>query len=94
MEEPTNKELMHYIKDIRAKIEQITEKDLPEINSRVMATNGSVAEVKAWKERATGGMYVVLIVVIPLLAWGLYQISQIGDKIRAEFSRYDVTVTK
>lgn len=81
-EDPTNRELMHYIVDIKDKVGQIKEKDLPEINERVKTTNGSVAEIKAWKERWTGASYVILLVVIPLLSWALYQIVHVDEKVR------------
>ncbi len=86
IEEPTNKELMHYISDIRDKLSGIKEKDLPEINSRVKTTNGSVAEIMKWKERWTGAGYVILLIVVPLLSWALYQIVTVDDRIKAGIS--------
>ena len=85
MEEPTNKELLHFIKDIQTKVADIKEKDLPEINGRLKITNGSVADVKAWKERVTGAVWtmgiVCTLVVIPLLTWAFITISNIPENI-------------
>lgn len=79
--EITNKDLMYHIEDIKDKVTTITTKDLPEINARVKTTNGSVADIKAWKERMTGAGFVILLVVIPIMSWALYQIVALNNKI-------------
>lgn len=89
MTNPTNKDLMHYIKDINEKIGDIQTKDLPEINARVKTTNGSVADIKAWKERVTGAIMMAIIVLVPLLTWGLYQIAHLDEKIQKVLSAYE-----
>lgn len=84
-EEPSNQDLLHYIKDVQGKVADIKEKDLPEINSRVKVTNGSVAEIVKWKERVTGASWAIgicfTVIVIPLLTWAFITISKIPDKI-------------
>lgn len=81
MEDPTNREIMYEINDIQKKVEDINTKALPEIKGMVKLTNGSVAEVVKWKERMTGGAYVVLIVVVPIMSWALYKLSTLDHTI-------------
>ena len=54
---------------------------LGRIENQTTKTNGSVADIQRWKERMMGALYVTLIVVMPLLSWGLYQITQIPEKV-------------
>lgn len=81
MEDPTNREIMYEINDIQKKVEDINTKSLPEIKGMVKYTNGSVAEVIKWKERMTGGAYVVLIVVVPIMSWALYKLANLDHTI-------------
>lgn len=85
MEQPSNQDLMHFVTDIRDDVSDIKEHVLPEINSRVKTTNGSVADIKAWKERVTGAAWafgiLFTLVVIPLLTWAFVTVSRISDKI-------------
>lgn len=87
-QDPTNQDLMHFITDIRDDIKDIKEKDLPEINGRVKVTNGSVADIRAWKERITGAGWAlaltVTFIVIPLLTWAFISISKIPDNIHKQ----------
>lgn len=91
--EPTNGELMHFINDIGKDMKDIKEIHLPEIKSNQRITNGTVADVKAWRERMIGAGYVAIafmtIVVVPLLGWGLYQIAHFDDKIKEALSQYE-----
>lgn len=90
MEDPTNNELLHYIKDIQGKVAEIKEKDLPEINGRVKTTNGSVADIKAWKERLTGAFWAMgvgmTVIVVPLLTWAFVTVAKIDDNINKGIS--------
>lgn len=88
---------MHYIVDIRDTVKEIKEKDLPEINGRAKVTNGSVAEIKAWRERLTGASWAMgvmfTVILIPLLTWAFVTISKIDDNInkgiQTALSNYD-----
>lgn len=87
-QDPTNQDLMHFITDIRDDLRDIKEKDLPEINSRVKVTNGSVADIRSWKERITGAGWAlgltITFIVIPLLTWAFISVSKIPDKIHEQ----------
>lgn len=78
-DQPTNRELMHFIKDIRD--------DVSEIKTQTQKTNGSVADLKKWKEQVIGGMKVFSIAVLPIVAWALWQISQLDSKVEAGAQR-------
>lgn len=84
-EQPSNQDLMHFITDIRDDVSDMKENVLPEISGRVKITNGSVADIKAWKERVTGAGWAFGLcfglVIIPLLTWAFITISRIPDKI-------------
>lgn len=74
IEEPTNRELMHFIKDIK--------ENVSDIKFQTTTTNGKVAEIQKWKERMMGGIYVIMIILLPILSWALYQISTIDQKVQ------------
>lgn len=59
MSEPTNKELMHYIKDIQDKSEQTL--------AQVKYTNGRVGKLERWQSFIQGGLAVLTILVVPIL---------------------------
>lgn len=84
----SNRELEHYFKDFGDTLKRI--------ENQTTATNGKVADIQRWRERTTGAAGVVLIVVVPLLAWGLYKVANIKDEIQrgvsAELSKYDVLI--
>lgn len=99
-EEPSNQDLMHFISDIRDDVSDIKEHVLPEINGRVKVTNGTVADIKAWKERVTGASWAfgltLTFIVIPLLTWAFISISKIPDRInlgiKDALSAYNIEV--
>lgn len=84
-QDPTNQDLMYFITDIRDDVRDIKDKDLPEINGRVKITNGSVADIRAWKERVTGAGWALAVcftfVIIPLVTWAFIKVSHIPDEI-------------
>lgn len=59
MEEPTNKELMHYIKDIRQTVSDIKE--------QTIKTNGRVSSLEVWKGVMIGGLAVITVMIVPLI---------------------------
>lgn len=89
-EEVTNKDLHYILQEVQRDVKDINEKYLPEINGRAKTTNGSVAEIMRWKERMTGAGTVILIVVLPLLTWALYQISTWDSKLQQALSVYEL----
>lgn len=52
------------------------------VDKKIDWTNGKIARVQAWKEQVVGAGKVILIIVLPLMSWALYQISQIDTKIQ------------
>lgn len=71
---------------------------LERIESQTMTTNEKVTAIQKWREQMSGGIKVVLIVVVPLLSWALYQVSNIDHKVQtgisAELSKYDIEIQK
>jgi hypothetical protein len=71
---------------------------LSRIEIQTKETNGKVAEIQRWRERMTGAGYITLLVVLPLMSWALYQVTQINDKVRVgvreALSSYEVQVNK
>ena len=64
MDEPTNKELAHYLKDIQ--------NDVKEIAIQVKQTNGRVSSLEMWRNFITGGLTVLTILVVPVLLYFIY----------------------
>lgn len=60
---------------------------LGRIETQTIKTNGSVAEIKAWKERTKGAMWAsglfISIIVIPILSWSIYTLVNIAGKINS-----------
>lgn len=78
--------------------EHLTEQDkvLVRIEAQTTKTNGSVASLQKWKERSMGALTIVIVVVIPILAWSLIQLAGINDKVRLgvrdELSNYNIVI--
>lgn len=58
-EEPTNKELLHYIMDIKNDVEKIV--------VQTTKTNGRVNSLEVWRGIMIGGIGVISVMVVPLL---------------------------
>lgn len=84
----TDREIDNFHREIKEALSRIEE--------QTKATNGAVARIQKWKERVTGASGVILIVVLPLLSWGLYQIANIDDKVEEgifkELSKYSIEI--
>lgn len=74
----TNRELDHIFKDIA--------ETLGRIEIQTIKTNGTVADINIWREQVRGGAKVglslVVLVIVPLFAWALLQVSNIDRKVR------------
>lgn len=93
MEEPyTKREQDEWRKDVRESLERIEE--------QTKKTNGSVADVNRWRERANGGFAVagafMAFVIIPILGWSLYVLwnlpQTLDESIDKALSAYDVNL--
>lgn len=58
---------------------------LARIENKVDQTNGKVAEISKWKERAMGGFWalsiITVVIIVPLLTWAFITISNIPKSI-------------
>lgn len=64
--------------------------------AQVKYTNGRVTELEKWKFFISGGMTVITVIVLPLLGWALYTLSnidtQIDNGIKSALSSYDIEI--
>lgn len=100
----TKSENSGLVQDLRRSVAVLEEhhKSVREILERIefqtVNTNGKVATLQKWREQMSGAIKVILVVVVPLLSWALYQISIIDSKvssgIREELSKYDIEIQK
>lgn len=58
-EEPTNRELLHYIKDIK--------QDVADIKIQTTRTNGRVGSLETWRGVMIGGIAVITVLIVPLI---------------------------
>lgn len=88
-------------REIDEKFEDI-KNQLDRIEAQTMKTNGSVAGIMKWKERTTGGMYISVLLVVPILGWALFILANINQTVnvaattavRQEFQLYQLTANK
>jgi hypothetical protein len=63
-----------------------TTDSLDRIESQTVLTNGKVADINKWRERANGGAMVagifMSVIVIPILAWAIYVLVNIHTTIQ------------
>lgn len=83
-----------------------TSQSLDRIEKKVDFTNGKVAALIQWKERATGAGWAfgtcLLLIILPLAGWVLYNQATEGNRVNyvvksavnEYFSQYDVKVIK
>lgn len=66
-DDPTNKELMHLIKDLRDRDLKAIDDKVTEIKMQTTKTNGRVSSLEIWRGIMIGGIAVISILVVPLL---------------------------
>jgi len=85
-EKYTNREIDAYHRGVETKLDEILE--------QTTQTNGKVAEIQRWRERVTGATGVVVLILVPILGWGLWQLTKIDEKVQngmsAELSKYEI----
>lgn len=58
-----------------------TTSSLQRIEKQTTATNGRVSKLENWRYFLTGGMSVIVIIVVPLLAWALWTLVGIKEDV-------------
>lgn len=67
-------------REIREKWHE-TANTLQEIRIQTKATNGRVTELEKWQYISMGAVAVISVIVVPLLAWALYVLSNIQQTV-------------
>ena len=71
-------------------------KDMGILIGKVSYTNGKVAAISIYQERAKGALGVVLVILIPILSWALWKIQSIDEivenGVRSELSNYEIQI--
>ena len=69
---------------------------LDEILDQTKLTNGRIGKLERWRAYITGGLAVVIIILLPLLIWTLSQLINVDEKInnglQKELSKYEVII--
>lgn len=76
--------------------ESNTSTTLAEIRVQTKLTNGRVTAAERWQYVFTGGLSVLTLIVVPLLAWALYTLAGIQNTVNTSvnqaLSAYDIKV--
>lgn len=92
---PENDALPYTNREIREKWHDIANK-LQDIKLQTTATNGRVTNLERWQYTFIGGISILTLIVVPLLAWALYVLSNINDTVHksvdSALSAYDIQV--
>lgn len=88
-EEPYSKrEADEFRKDVRESLSRI------EVQTHL--TNGRVSKLENWRYFVSGGMAVIVIIVVPILTWALYVLvniqGQVHHAVDDALSAYNITV--
>ncbi len=72
-----------------------TRNSLSRIEIQTAKTNGRVTTIEKWQYTFMGGVGVLTFIVVPLLAWALYTLSNINDVVHRSvdeaLSAYNIT---
>lgn len=86
----TNREITEMFKDIT--------NGLSRVEAQTTKTNGRVSEMERWRSFMTGGMAVLVTIVVPVLAWAIYRLVNldhvIHESVDEALSAYDITNPK
>lgn len=81
-----NRELDEMFGDIKGSMSRI--------ETQTIRTNGRVTVIERWQYSFMGGIAVLTIIVVPLLAWALYVLSNIQETVHKSvdeaLSAYDI----
>lgn len=71
---------------------------LGRIETQTTLTNGRVSSQERWRAYMTGGMTVLTIIVVPLLAWAMWVLAniqgQVNSAVDQALASYEITETK
>jgi hypothetical protein len=65
---------------------------LDSILMQTTKTNGKVADIQRWRERANGMAVVLMIVTLPIISWALLKVADLEQTIRSEVE-YSISAT-
>lgn len=91
MTTPTNKELEIMLESLREKLDEHA-KVHEKIINLIEGMRQEMRESNGWKNRFIGGLGVVIVVVLPLLSWALYEVSQIDDRIEESLADFEINI--
>lgn len=55
---------------------------LNRIEDQTILTNGKITEIQKWRERVIGATGILTLILLPILTWGLWQITKMDEKIK------------
>lgn len=69
-----------------------------QVNARQDVANGRTGKNELWINRAIGGLVVVSMVILPLLSWALYTLTNVNDEVlnavRSELDSYQIEIVE
>lgn len=86
----SNRELDHIFEDIKGSLKRIED--------QTTKHNGRMTKMEEWRNYIAGAISVILIVVVPILGWGLYILVTLDTRIHIGISQalstYDIKVNE
>lgn len=70
-----NREILEMFSDVK--------KDLKEIKVQTTMHNGRMTKVERWQAYMSGGMTVLTVIVVPILGWALWVLSNIQGQVHS-----------
>lgn len=78
---------------------KVTTDSLARIEAQTMKTNGSVADINKWRERANGAYMAssifVMVIIVPILSWAVWTLVNLPRTVQrsvdSALSAYDIT---
>lgn len=65
-EEPTNRELMQSLEELKDRFVDLKNEDVKEIKVQTRLTNGRVGALEKWQSFMIGGMTIISVIVFPV----------------------------
>ncbi len=81
-------------REIKEMFEDVSN-SLSRIENQTLKTNGRVTRLEKWQSFISGGMSVIVVIVVPLLGWALYVLANIQGQVHSAvddaLSAYNIT---